>query len=209
MEDNRNILWITVMIVFGLIAYYTLRLTLPSKTPSPAPIVQPLPTPSTAVPPAPTAPPAPAAPESAASAEKWLKLCEKYKTPTAACWWLQQKFSSVNPEKITWSKQNWNGGRYKGWEAHFFFDGNEYEVEFDEQGNWLETEMQKVAESFIPPHVLSAIKRDFPNTEVLHWEIEYTSDNKVYYEAEIHLDHDIDITYDMNGVQYKTNIYED
>jgi hypothetical protein len=74
-----------------------------------------------------------------------------------------------------------------GWEAAFTASGVEHEVEFDDDGRWLETEREVVPgagdpTAGFPPAVIDAIRRDGISS-VGKWEIEETPAG-TFYEIE-------------------------
>ncbi len=115
---------------------------------------------------------------------------------------IAELFPDQAAESINWTKNK------HGWEAIFETDGQEVEVEFDEAGNWLETELENVAKTMIPQRILAAVQQRFPACQFKEFEIEYTADG-TFYEIEI-MDggQEREVYYNDKG-EKKSNLNED
>jgi uncharacterized membrane protein YkoI len=111
-------------------------------------------------------------------------------------------FPDQAADAIHWVKQK------NGWEAQFENDGQEMEVEFDESGNWLETELESVSKTMIPQHIMKAVQQRFPACQFKEFEIEYTAEG-TFYEIEI-IDggQEREVYYNAKG-EKKSNLNED
>lgn len=119
---------------------------------------------------------------------------------------MAEKIAELFPDQaadaIHWVKQK------NGWEAQFESDGQEMEVEFDESGNWIETELENVSKTMIPQHILKAVQQRFPAAQFKEFEIEYTAEG-TFYEIEI-IDggQEREVYYSAKG-EKKSNLNED
>jgi len=91
---------------------------------------------------------------------------EKVKTAFA------EKFP--NATKVSWDKEN-----ATEWEAEFKMNDKEYSANFDNNGNWKETEYE-INKSDIPSDVKSTLDKDFSGYKIEVAEISETVDGKVY-----------------------------
>lgn len=82
-----------------------------------------------------------------------------------------QKFPSAT--KVNWGKEN-----EKEWEAEFKMAGKAYSANFDNQGNWMETEY-RISTKEIPAPVQKTITSDFKGYIVKVSEISETANGKV------------------------------
>jgi len=79
-----------------------------------------------------------------------------------------------NATKISWGKEN-----AKEWEAEFKMNGKKYSANFDNNGNWKETEY-RINKSDIPSAVKSTLDKDFIGYKIEVAEISETVSGKVY-----------------------------
>ena len=79
-----------------------------------------------------------------------------------------------NAKKASWDKEN-----AKEWEAEFKMNGKKYSANFDNNGNWKETEY-RINKSDIPSAVKSTLDSDFNGYKIEEAEISETADGKVY-----------------------------
>lgn len=101
----------------------------------------------------------------------------------------QQKYPNAQPQ---WSKISY------GYEAVFYDNGIEYEAEFSEGGEWLETEYD-ATEADIPSAILMTIRQQYPNAILDEFEIEITP-NGQFYEVEIMTNsQEQELYFDRNG----------
>jgi hypothetical protein len=114
---------------------------------------------------------------------------------------VQQAFQQRYPgaEPVTWERQPY------GWEAAFGGDDGAFEAEFDQSGQWLETEVEVVDGAGFPERVRSAV-RAIAGGAVEKWEIEVTPTGE-FYEIEI-VGSDGEYYFDATGQQVQ-NRYED
>jgi len=117
---------------------------------------------------------------------------EKVKTAFA------EKFP--NAKKVSWDKEN-----PKEWEAEFKMNGQKYSANYDNNGNWKETEY-KINKSDIPSAVKSTLNKDFSGYKIEVAEISETVDGKVY-EFMIEKDNsDVELAIDSNGKLVKKEV---
>ena len=83
-----------------------------------------------------------------------------------------QKFP--NATKVSWDKENANE-----WEAEFKMNGKDYSANYDNNGNWMETEY-RISENGLPSAVKSTLSSKYANSKILVAEISETKDGKVY-----------------------------
>ena len=83
-----------------------------------------------------------------------------------------QKFP--NATKVEWGREN-----AKEWEAEFKMDGKNYSANYDNNGNWMETEY-RVSENELPSAVKSTLSSKYASSKILVAEISETKDGKVY-----------------------------
>jgi len=97
---------------------------------------------------------------------------QKSKVPAKVKTAFAEKFS--NATKIAWDKEN-----AKEWEAEFKMNGKKYSANFDNNGNWKETEY-RINKSDIPSAVKSTLDKDFIGYKIEVAEISETVSGKVY-----------------------------
>jgi tRNA U38,U39,U40 pseudouridine synthase TruA len=78
----------------------------------------------------------------------------------------------------------WEMEKSKEYEAEFKLSGAEYSANFNQEGKWLETEIE-IEESQLPMAVSQAISKDFAGFKVDEAEKTETSDNKTFYEVDV------------------------
>jgi uncharacterized membrane protein YkoI len=88
----------------------------------------------------------------------------------------EQKFKEA--KNIKWSREN-----AKEWEAEFTLNGKSYSANFNNDGNWLETEHQ-ISLAEIPSSVKSAFEKDFPSFSITEADISETA-HGIAYELDI------------------------
>ncbi len=103
---------------------------------------------------------------SACSNQKGNKIPQEVKTAFA------KKFP--NAKKISWSKEN-----AKDWEAEFIINNKKYSANYDNDGNWKETEYE-IDFSDVPENVKSSLDSNFKNYKVELSEVSKTIKRKVY-----------------------------
>ncbi len=92
---------------------------------------------------------------------------------------VQRAFAAAHPGvSPAWEKQSY------GYEAEFVKDGIEYEVEFSDAGQWLETEYEVTQDYQFSLLVLDKVKREHPGWALTKREVEITPQGK-FYEVEI------------------------
>jgi len=79
-----------------------------------------------------------------------------------------------NAQKVKWEKEN-----ETEWEANFRLNEKKYSANFDNEGNWKETEYE-IKESEIPALVKKKIDKEFAGYNIEEAEISETSNGKVY-----------------------------
>ena len=92
--------------------------------------------------------------------------------PTKVKTTFAQKFP--NAKKVKWDKEN-----ATEWEAEFKMKGKEYSANFDNNGNWKETEY-RINKSDIPSAVKSTLDKNFNGYKIEVAEVSETADGKVY-----------------------------
>lgn len=83
-----------------------------------------------------------------------------------------QKFP--NAQKVKWTEEN-----EEEWEAEFRMKGMEYSANYDEEGNWKETE-HEIRKSEIPGVVNRTLESEFGSYKVKESEISETAKGKVF-----------------------------
>ena len=83
-----------------------------------------------------------------------------------------EKFSNVS--KVKWSQEN-----KQEWEAEFKKDGKNYSANFDNSGNWKETEYE-ISKKEIPAAVQSTLKKEFQGYKTEESEVSETNEGKMY-----------------------------
>jgi uncharacterized membrane protein YkoI len=91
-------------------------------------------------------------------------------------------------------------------EAIFKQNGRTYEVEFDHEGNWVETELENVPAIEIPAKVIETAKALHPKSQITEFEIELTAKG-TFYEVEMTTPNgEVELYLDGNGKRmYNTN----
>jgi hypothetical protein len=86
-------------------------------------------------------------------------------------------------KKVAWSKEN--DAEYDAeYEAEFKAKGTEQSANFDNNGNWLETETE-LKKSEVPSNIIETVKREFPGYEMEEAELTETKDGGTYYDLQI------------------------
>ncbi len=83
-----------------------------------------------------------------------------------------QKFPDA--KKVSWDKEN-----AKEWEAEFKMNGKKYSANFDNKGNWKETEY-KISKSDIPAAVNKTLIGEFNDYNIEEGEVSETANGIVY-----------------------------
>ncbi len=110
----------------------------------------------------------------------------------------EQKFP--NATKVKWEKEN-----DTEWEAEFRMNNNEYSANFDNKGNWLETEYE-VEMKDIPEAVKSTLDNEFASYEI---EVSEVSENAegTFYEFELEKDEtEMEVVIDQSGKVVKKEV---
>lgn len=117
---------------------------------------------------------------------------------------VQRAFASAHPGvSPVWEKQSY------GYEAEFLKDGIEYEVEFSDSGQWLETEYEVTQDYQFSLLVLDRVKREHPGWAITKREVEITPQGK-FYEVEVEQgDQEIELYFDERGNKVENNNNED
>jgi len=97
--------------------------------------------------------------------------------PYKAMEYLNKYFPDFQPSEARVQTQ-----RY-GYEVLFRYKGDEMEVEFDHNNNWLETEWENVSAARIPQLVRDKVAQRFPGAPIQEYEIEKTASG-TFYEIE-------------------------
>lgn len=100
----------------------------------------------------------------------------------------------------------WQKHHY-GYEAFFTLNNTKYEAEFSDTGEWLETEYY-VTEKEFPKAVLKRIRQEYPNFKITKYEIEITSQGKLYEVDITDGEIEYEISFDADG-KVKLDAYED
>jgi hypothetical protein len=83
-----------------------------------------------------------------------------------------QKFSTAT--NVKWGKEN-----EKEWEAEFQIDGKKYSANFDNAGNWIETEYQ-ISINEIPAAVKATLDNESAGAKIKMSEVTETKEGKAY-----------------------------
>jgi len=97
---------------------------------------------------------------------------QKNEVPAKVKTAFNQKFPDAT--KVEWGREN-----AKEWEAEFKMDGKNYSANYDNNGNWMETEY-RVSENELPSAVKSTLSSKYASSKILVAEISKTKDGKVY-----------------------------
>jgi len=110
---------------------------------------------------------------------------------------VNKAFSTKFPDatKVKWDKEN-----ATEWEAEFILKGVEYSANYDESGNWMETEY-KIAASELPDAVRATLEDEFGGYDIELAEVTETAEGKVFElglkngkeEMEISIDRDVKV----------------
>lgn len=101
---------------------------------------------------------------------------QKYNVPAKVKSSFTQKFPEA--KRVKWDKENDNE-----WEAEFKMKGKEYSANFDNNGNWKETEYE-IKKTEIPDAVQISIAENFKDYKIKEAEISETTKGK-FYEFEL------------------------
>jgi uncharacterized membrane protein YkoI len=107
---------------------------------------------------------------------------------------------ALDTKDVEWVKRDY------GMEAIFKQNGRTYEVEFDHEGNWVETELENVPAIEVPTKVIEAAKAMHPTGQITEFEIELTAKG-TFYEVEMATPNgEVEMYFDGNGKRmYNTN----
>ena len=83
-----------------------------------------------------------------------------------------QKFP--NAKKVEWGREN-----TKEWEAEFKMNAKDYSANYDNHGNWMETEFE-VKLSEVPVAVKNTLSKEFAGFKIKEPELSETKEGKVY-----------------------------
>ncbi len=97
---------------------------------------------------------------------------QKNDIPTKVKTAFEQKFPNAN--KVSWDRENANE-----WEVEFKMDGKEYSANFDNYGNWKETEHEINTNDITIP-VKTTLENDFSDYKIEEAEISETTKGKVF-----------------------------
>lgn len=115
---------------------------------------------------------------------------------------LMKRHPQIPINQVKWEE------RHYGFEAIFTDNNKQIEVEYDKNGNWLETEFEHVAETDIPYDIRQKIATKFPKASVEEYEIEHTAQG-TFYEVELNEDgKHVEKYFDSKGDE-TTNTNED
>jgi uncharacterized membrane protein YkoI len=119
--------------------------------------------------------------------------------PEQATTYVKDHFA-LDTKDVEWVKRDY------GMEAIFKQNGRTYEVEFDHEGNWVETELENVPAIEIPAKVIEAAKAMHPTGQITEFEIELTAKG-TFYEVEMATPNgEVEMYFDGNGKRmYNTN----
>ena len=119
--------------------------------------------------------------------------------PEQATAYIKDHFA-LDPKDVEWVKRDY------GMEAIFKQNGRTYEVEFDHEGNWVETELENVPAIEIPAKVIETAKAMHPTSQITEFEIELTAKG-TFYEVEMSTPNgEVELYLDGNGKRmYNTN----
>jgi hypothetical protein len=101
------------------------------------------------------------------------------------------KFSNVS--NVKWSREN-----DKEWEAEFKLEGKEYSANFDNDGNWMETEYE-VSLKDIPAEVKATLDKESAGFKIKESSITETAEGKAYEFIISKGETEMELTIDMNG----------
>jgi uncharacterized membrane protein YkoI len=119
--------------------------------------------------------------------------------PEQATTYVKDHFA-LDTKDVEWMKRDY------GTEAIFKQNGRTYEVEFDHEGNWIETELENVPAIEIPTKVIETAKSIHPTGQITEFEIELTAKG-TFYEIEMAAANgEVELYLDGNGKRmYNTN----
>lgn len=98
--------------------------------------------------------------------------------PDLAIRGLIDRYPEAPLNTVKWQQQKY------GLEAVFKNGTYDMEVEFDKEGNWIETEFEHAKESEVPFEVRELVKKQFSGATVQEYEIEHTKSG-TFYEIEL------------------------
>lgn len=146
--------------------------------------------------------------------ETFEENCRSNKFPAENCENMKNNlanvFADINEPRtraVTWAAKA--GCRLKNdsiitaYEAVLYDGAQKIEAEFDGAGNLIEYELESVAPENFPTEVLEAFKKDFPNAQVVEYEIDKMTDRTIQYEFEVDGATDKDITYEVKDGKAK------
>ena len=109
-----------------------------------------------------------------------------------------QKFPTA--QKVTWDKEN-----ATVWEAEFKMNGKEYSANYDNNGNWKETEYE-IKKSAIPVSVKQTLDKEFAGYKIEEAEISETATGKVYEFAMEKEEKDMEVAISPDGKVVKKEV---
>jgi len=98
----------------------------------------------------------------------------------------------------TATKAKWDRENEKEWEVEFKMEGRSYSANYDNEGNWMETEYA-ITNAEIPAAVQSSLDKDFAGYRINASEISETVDGKVYEFILKKTGEKIEVAFDING----------
>jgi len=96
------------------------------------------------------------------------------------------------------TKAKWDRENEKEWEVEFKMDGRSYSANYDNEGNWMETEYA-ITKAEIPVAVQSTLDKDFAGYRVNESEISETAAGKAYEFLLKKASEKIEVAFDING----------
>ena len=123
---------------------------------------------------------------------------QKEKVPAKVKTAFTQKFPDA--KKIRWDREN-----AKEWEAEFKLNGKFRSANFDNEGNWKETEY-KIKTAEIPAAVQQTLTKEFSGYEVEKTEVSETANGK-FYEVKLEKDDtEMEIVFSTDGKVLKKEV---
>jgi hypothetical protein len=106
---------------------------------------------------------------------------------------LKQKYLAAT--NISWAKDE-----VDNWQAKFFLGGRKTSAVFTPDGHWLKAVQEIKLEELGNDYIRSAIKRDFPNCEVLHIDLYNSFAVGTWYDVVVKCGTSTEVkSYDWNG----------